>query len=46
MTAREVYTEYYSKLYDTKLTGFQSMLKKWKKKVDIDDELLEKGNLS
>lgn len=44
-TAREIYTEYYSIMYDTRYTGFRSMLKRWKKKVQADDELLETGNL-
>ena len=46
MTAREIYNQYYSLHYDTKLTGFQSMLKRWKKKIKADDEILETGNLS
>lgn len=46
MTAREIYTQYYSLHYDTKLTGFQSMLKRWKRKIKADDEILETGNLS
>jgi UDP-2,3-diacylglucosamine pyrophosphatase LpxH len=29
-TAREVYTEYYSKKYDATFEGFRAMLKKWK----------------
>lgn len=44
-TSREIYTEYYSIMYDTRYTGFRSMLKRWKKKVQADDELLEIGNL-
>jgi len=32
MTAREVYTEYYSKHYDATFEGFRGMLKKWKRK--------------
>ncbi len=46
MTAREIYNQYYSLHYDTKLTGFQSMLKRWKRKIKADDEILETGNLS
>lgn len=46
MTAREIYNQYYSLHYDTKLTGFQSMLKRWKRKIKADDEILETGNLN
>lgn len=46
MTSREVYATYYSKMYSTKYEDFRSMLKRWKKKVNADDALLEKGNLS
>lgn len=45
MTAREVYTEYYSKEYNTSFDGFRGMLKKWKKKTYADNKLLESGNL-
>lgn len=46
LTAREVYTQYYSKLYDTSFDTFRALLKKWKKKSFADDKLLEVGNLS
>lgn len=45
MTAREVFTQYYSKYYDTSFDGFRSMLKKWKRKVKADEKILEVGNL-
>ena len=45
LTSREIYDQYYSRDYDTAYSGFMSMLKVWKKKVDIDTELLEAGNL-
>jgi len=45
MTAREIYTDYYSQTYDTSFDGFRSMLKKWKRKVKADDKILEVGNL-
>ena len=45
MTAREVYTQYYSLIYDTSYNGFRSMLKKWKRKSYADDKILEVGNL-
>jgi predicted HTH domain antitoxin len=32
MTAREIYTQYYSKNYDVSFEGFRGMLKKWKRK--------------
>ena len=46
MTAREVYKDYYSKHYDLSFDSFKRQLKRWKKKVIADDELLETGNLS
>ena len=46
MTTREVYTSYYSKQYDLSFDSFKRQLKRWKKKVIADDELLETGNLS
>jgi hypothetical protein len=46
MTAREVYTNYYSKHYDLSFDSFRRQLKRWKKKVQADDEILETGNLS
>ena len=46
MTAREVYTNYYSKHYDLSFDSFKRQLKRWKKKVQVDDEILEAGNLS
>lgn len=46
MTAREVYNQYYSKLHDTKYSGFRSMLQRWKRKVKVDDKILETGNLN
>jgi hypothetical protein len=45
MTARQVYMEYYSTLYDTQYESFRRMLKQWKHKKWEDSELLEKGNL-
>lgn len=45
LTAREVYTQYYSQLYDTRFEGFRRMLQKWKKKSYADNEILETGNL-
>jgi hypothetical protein len=45
-TSREIFTQYYSKLYsDTGFKSFSSMLSKWKTKVFADDEILEIGNL-
>jgi len=44
-TYKEIYKQYYSKLYDTKYTGFRSMIKRWKKKSYADTEILETGNL-
>ena len=46
MTAREVYTNYYSKHYDLSFDSFKRQLKRWKKKVQVDDKILEAGNLS
>src|SRR5690554_1907415 len=45
MTSKEVYIKYYSKYYNTSYEGFRSMLKRWKKKVYADNEILENGNL-
>lgn len=46
MTYRQIYTEYYSKMFDTKFEGFKRMIQKWRKKIEADDEIIEKGNLS
>lgn len=46
MTAREVYTSYYSKHYDLSFDSFKRQLKRWKKKAQADDKILETGNLS
>lgn len=45
MTSREIYTEYYSKEFDTAYQGFRKMLGRWKKKTFADNEILETGNL-
>ena len=45
MTVREIYTSYYSKHYDTAFSGFNSMLKNWRKKHQADSKHLEAGNL-
>lgn len=44
-TTREVYTEYYSKHHDLSFESFKRQLKRWKKKVQADEEILEVGNL-
>ena len=44
-TTREVYTEYYSKHHDLSFESFKRQLKRWKKKVHADNEILETGNL-
>ena len=45
-TSKQIYTEYYSKIYDTSYNGFRGMLKKWKKKTFADNQILEIGNLA
>lgn len=45
LTAKEIYTQYYSKEFDTKFSGFKRMLRKWKKKIQTDEEILDTGNL-
>lgn len=46
LTSSQIYTQYYSSLYDTRYTGFRSALKRWKKKSYSDNEILEVGNLN
>lgn len=45
MTAREVYTQYYSQRHNTKFESFRRMLRSWKNKIEVDNEILETGNL-
>ena len=45
LTSREVYTQYFSSIFDTKYSGFRVMLQKWKKKIQADDTILETANL-
>ncbi len=45
LNSRQVYTEYFSKLYDTSYKGFRTMLQRWRKKTFADTKLLESGNL-
>lgn len=46
LSAREIYKDYYSKHCNTKFDSFRRMLRRWKNKVEVDDEILETGNLS
>ena len=45
LTSREVYTQYFSSISDTKYSGFRVMLQKWKRKIQADDTILETANL-
>lgn len=46
MTTREVYETYYKTLYpDTLFETFSRSLRKWRKKIVIDEKVLEGGNL-
>lgn len=44
-TSTQVYNDYYSKEFDTSYNSFRGMLKKWKKKIEVDDGILETANL-
>jgi len=46
LNSKQIYTQYYSKLYNTKYSGFRTMMQAWKRKIELDDEILEVGNLS
>lgn len=45
LTSREVYTQYFSSISNTKYSGFRVMLQKWKRKIQADDSILETANL-
>ena len=45
ISKREVYTDYYSKQFDTPYDSFRRMSNKWALKVQADDVTLEAGNL-
>lgn len=43
--SKEIYTEYYSKMYNIPYESFRGMLKKWKRKYYADNKYLVAGNL-
>lgn len=45
LNSKEVYEQFYSHKYTTGYESFRHMLKRWKKKYEVDETILESGNL-
>lgn len=45
-STKQIYTEYYSHMFDTSYDSFGRALRRWRAKAVADNEILEKGSLS